>query len=163
MTQTITAWLILTLCLGLLASLAIWSRRPTHARGLAVASFLASMPLAALALAMALGWPIPYWPGVTVPEGDHQLLGHKLVEGVGIYVLLDVGDVPRYYSLPWSIATAEALQKSQEEGSEGEHGMHVPGLEWSWDSGEPQFWAAPQPMMPPKQATAPAPHFEAPL
>jgi hypothetical protein len=148
MTAPITAWLILTLCLGLAGIIAIWSRRP----------------LAAVALAMALGWPVPYWPGVTIGEGEPQLLGHKLVEGVGIYVLLDVGPgAPRYYSMPWSTETAEALQKAGEEaGGDGEHGMHVPAMEWSWDESEPQFWATPQPMMPPKQAQPAAPHFEAP-
>jgi hypothetical protein len=63
--------------------------------------------------------------------------------------------------MPWSNKTAEALQKAGEEaGEEGEHGMHVPAMEWSWDEGEPQFWSEPQPMMPPKQASPAAPHFE---
>jgi hypothetical protein len=162
MTAPITAWLILTLCLGLAGIIAIWSRRPTRARPLAVAWIFIASVLAAVALAMALGWPVPYWPGVTVSQGKPQIIGLKLVEGQGIYVLLDVGPgAPRYYSLPWSTETAEALQKAQEEGGdEGELGMHVPALEWSWDESEPQFWAEPQPMMEPKQSAPAAPHFE---
>jgi hypothetical protein len=165
MTAPITAWLVLTLCLGLAGIIAIWSRRPTRARPLAVAWLITASPLAAVALAMALGWPVPYWPGVTIGQGEPQLLGHKLVEGVGIYVLLDVGPgAPRYYSMPWSTKTAEALQKAGEEaGDEGEHGMHVPALEWSWDESEPQFWSQPQPMMEPKAAQPTAPHFEEPV
>jgi hypothetical protein len=167
MTATITAWLALTMGLGLMASIAIWSRRPTHARGLAVASFIPGSALAAVALAMALGWPIPYLPGITVPEGEHTIIGFKMAEGEGIYILLDTGgSAPRYYRLPWKNSTAEALQNAQGEGEgdgegeSGEFGMSVPGLEWSWDDNEPQFWAAPQPQMPPKQAGPAAPHFE---
>jgi hypothetical protein len=166
MTQPITAWLILTLCLALMGIIAIWSRRPTRARPLAVAWLIIASPLAAVALAMALGWPVPYWPGVTVPEGEHTIIGYKLSEGEGIYILLDVGgSAPRYYRLPWKNSTAEALQNAQGEGEgdgegeAGEFGMSVPGLEWSWDDSEPQFWAEPQPMMPPKQAQPAAPVF----
>ena len=169
MTAPITAWLILVLCLGGMATIAIWARGITRARGLSVAAFLAASPIAAGALSMALGQPLPYWPGITVSEGDHTIIAYKLVENEAIYIWLDTGlDAPRYYSLPWSTKTAEALQKAQGEGEgdgeqgEGEFGVHTPGLEWSWDDSEPQFWATPQPQMPPKAAQEPAPHFEEP-
>lgn len=155
------SWLAITAALGGMASLAIWSRKLTRARGLSVAAFLLASPLAAIATAQALGWAIPYWPGITVPPGKHLLLGHKLDEPRAIYVLLDIGDgSPRHYSLEWSTKTAEAIQKAAEEGAEGEHGMHVPTFEWAVEPSPPQFWAAPQPMMPPKAQQEPAPHFE---
>jgi hypothetical protein len=169
MTAPITAWLILVLCLGGMATIAIWSRGITRWRGRSVGGFIISMFLCAGALSMALGQPLPYWPGITVSEGEHTIIAYKLVENEAIYIWLDTGlDAPRYYSLPWSTKTAEALQKAQGEGEgdgeqgEGEFGVHTPGLEWSWDDSEPQFWATPQPQMPPKQAQEPAPHFEAP-
>ena len=160
MSLTVTAWLVLTFILGLLATLAIWARGFSRARGLAVGAFLLASPAAAAALAVSLGWPVPYVPGVTVPEGKHPLLGAKMVMGVGIFILLDIGDAePRYYKMPWSNKSAEELQGAQEEGGEeGEVGVITPPFEFSWDQSPPKFYALPQPkMLPdkPQQETAP--------
>ena len=82
MTAAVTSWLILSIIFGALANIAIWSRRPTRWRGMSVAAFLVAMLAAAVALGAPLGRAIPYWPGITVPEGKHPLIGHKLVEGI---------------------------------------------------------------------------------
>ncbi|HKY87625.1 MAG TPA: hypothetical protein VJL90_12755 [Pseudorhodoplanes sp.] len=162
MTATVTSWLILTGILGLSASLAIWARGASRARGLAVLAFVLATPISGAALATALGWAIPYWPGITVPEGEHPLLGVKMVEGEAIYILLDIGDgEPRYYRLPWSIETAQKLQSAQEgAGEDGEVGLKVPPFDPSLDELGPMFYADPQEAMPPKPVQPEAPHFE---
>lgn len=163
MSATVTAWLVITFVLGLLATLAIWARGFSRSRGLAVGAFLLASPAAAAALGVTLGWPVPYVQGVTVPEGKHSILGVKMLLGQGIYILLDIGDgEPRYYKLPWSNKSAEELQGAQEEGGEeGEVGLIVPPFEWSWDQGEPKFYALPQPkMLPDKPLQEAAPNFE---
>ena len=86
MTAAITAWLVLTFILGLLAVLAIWARGVSRARGLSVAAFLIASPIAAAALGSALGWPVPLFKGINSPAGDYMVLGAKLIVGKGIYV-----------------------------------------------------------------------------
>lgn len=142
------AWLLITFAMGAVASFAIWSRRGTKARGLAVAAFLVCSPLAGGALATSLGWPIPYVPGVTISDGEHDVLGFKLVEGVAIYVLFD-GETPRYYRMPWSQQSAQQLQAA----AEGEDGIKakVPPFDYTLDERPPLFWPRPQPKLPEKQ------------
>lgn len=162
MNATVTAWLILTLIVGIPTTLTIWARRPSRARGLAVGAFLLASPMAAAALGFSLGWPVPYVPGVTVPEGKHTILGVKMLIDQGIYILLDIGDgEPRYYQLPWSNLKGNELQAALDEPGEGNVGVVVPPFEWSWDQNEPKFYADPQPkMLPDKPREEPAPNFE---
>jgi hypothetical protein len=161
MTATLTAWLIITGLLGLSASIAIWARGASRARGFAVLAFVLATPASALALGMSLGWAIPYWPGITIPEGKHALLGVKMVEGQAIFILLDIGTgEPRYYRLPWSIETAQKLQSAQEGAGEGgEVGVKTPPFDPSPDDLGPMFYADPQEASPPKPAQPEAPHF----
>lgn len=161
MTATVTAWLLITLALGGLATIAIWARGISRARGLAVLAFLLASPVAAAALAMALGWPIPLIEGITVAEGKHPVLGAKMIPDVGIYVLLDIGDgAPRYFSLPWSPPAADKLQQAMDEGAEGDGtGIDVPPFEFSWDRREPKFYANPQPKVLPDKPADAAPVF----
>lgn len=162
MTATLTAWLILVGLLGLSASLAIWARGASRARGLAVLAFVLATPVSGAALASALGWAIPYWPGITVPAGKHAIVGVKMVEGEAIYILLDIaGGEPRYYRLPWSIETAQKLQGAMEgAGEDGEVGVRTPPFDPSLDELEPLFYAHPQPALPEKGMQEPAPHFD---
>lgn len=144
MTYAITAALIITFVLGVLATLAIWSRRgPARTRGLAVVAFVLGSPLAAASLGMSLGWPIPLYSGLTAPAGEWVVLGVKMVIGKGIFVLIDDGDVPRYYSLPWSNKMADKLQDMLDKGEKPM--VTIPPFELSWDRHPPSFQPMPQP------------------
>lgn len=155
MTYAITAALMITLLLAIMATIAIWSRRgPARARGLAVVAFVLASPIAAGALGMSLGWPVPLYSGLTAPAGEWVVLGVKMVVGKGIYVLIDDGDIPRYYSLPWSNEMADKLQDMLDKGETPT--ITVPEFEWSWDRHPPTFQPLPQPrVLPPKPREEP--------
>ncbi|TPI86430.1 hypothetical protein [Mesorhizobium sp. B2-8-9] len=160
---SITVWLVLTAILAAMALIAIWARRPTAARTLAVLSLLLFSPIAGAAVWLCLGWPVPYVEGLTVKPGKHMILGVKALIGDGIYVLLDLGgEAPRYYKMPWNDRTAEQMQKALDEraaGGEGSTaGVEVKPFEFSWDTHPPQFWADPQPKVLPDK-----PHQEEPM
>lgn len=149
----VTVWLSITAILGILATLAIWSRGLTKARGWAVAAFLFASPIAAVALGFSLGWPVPLVQGVTVSAGKPVILGAKMIVGVGIFILVDRGEfAPRYVVIPWDEKLATELQKAiDESGKDGTTRMEVKPWEWSWDRHPPQFHPDPQPrVLPPK-------------
>jgi hypothetical protein len=137
-------WVVITLAMGFVASFAIWSRRPTWLRGLTVGAFLLSAPITAVALALSLGWPVPLINGLIAPAGDWSVLGSKMVVQKGIYVLLDTGETPRHYVLPWDREMADKIQELQEEENGGVM-MKVPPFEFSWEKRKPpEFYALPQ-------------------
>jgi hypothetical protein len=67
---------------------------------------------------------------------------------------------PRAYVLPWNRDTAERLQQAQREAQQqgGDVRMRLP-FEPSLDDREPQFYAPPQPALPPKDYAEPEPEF----
>ncbi|MDE2104726.1 MAG: hypothetical protein KGL39_46245 [Patescibacteria group bacterium] len=149
----IPAWLILSTILSALAIIAIWSRKPTRARGMAVVALLVSLPLSLPIAASGLSWPVPWLPGLTVSTAKQTVIGFKLVEGEAIYVLID-GNPPRYYKLPWSKGTAQHLQDAQRQaGKQGKVGMKA-GSGSFFSPGKPNIWAVPQQPNPPKDAGA---------
>src|SRR3546814_2633343 len=107
-------WVVITLAMGFVSSFAIWSRRPTWLRGLTVGAFIASAPITAVALALSLGWPVPLIGGLIAPSGDWSVLGSKMIVQKGIYVLLDTGDTPRHYVLPWNREMARSEEHTSE-------------------------------------------------
>lgn len=167
MDQALSSWAALALVVGILAVVAIWARRSTKARGLAVAGFLASIPLTGGTLIYSLGWPAPYanWSFVQIKGGDFTVLGVKLVVGEGIYALLDTGSTPRYFVMPWDKEMASKLQdlmESQREGETGEPRLKLPPMEWSWERRKPPLaYALPQEkVLPQKPAQATPKRFE---
>ena len=139
----VSAWIVLTVLLGAAAWIAAWSRRETKARVLGILAFLAGSPVAFFSLALCLGWPIPLIGGITGPTGDYTVLGSKLVANEAIYVLIDVGNVPRYYSIPWDQDQAKKLQDSVDNGSGVK--ATVPPMEFSWEQRNPlSFHELPQ-------------------
>lgn len=150
MTQVISSWIIITLLLGAAAWIAAWSRRQTKARVLAILAFLSGSPIALFSLALCLGWPIPLIGGVTGPSGDFIVLGQKLVANKAIYVMIDVGNVPRYYVLPWDQNAAKKMQDAADK----EAGMMVtiPPMEFTWERRKPlSFHELPQPQVLPQK------------
>ena len=146
------AWTALVLILGASATLAIWARGLTRARTLAVLAFLLSVPVSGMALVLTLGYPLPYYPGLTISAGDHIVLGAKLEEGVAIYLLFD-GPIPRYYRLPWSTDTAQAVQDAMEQsarqGTKGARATVLP-YDGSLDDRPPVISPLSQQALPPK-------------
>lgn len=158
-------WALLSLIIGLLTIIAVWSRYKTKARAMAIFGFLLAIPATGGALFYALGWPVPYVVLTALQirgGGDFGVLGAKMVVGEGIFALLDFGATPRYVVLPWDKNMASKLQElmeSQREGETGEPRLKLPPMEWSLERRKPpEIYALPQPkILPPK------PSQEAPL
>lgn len=135
-------WFALTILLWLMAVFAIWSRKSSHGRTASWLSFFAMSPAAAGFLVISLGWPTPL---LTAPGGEYDVLGVKMILQRGIYVLLDKGDEPRYYWLPWNRQMADELQKAMEEKREGaDVRLTMPPFEFSWER-RPQVYTLPPP------------------
>lgn len=116
-----------------------------------MAAFLVSVPLSGVSLASALGWPLPYWPGVTISAGKHKILGGKIERNVAIYVLFD-GEPPRYLWMPYSDKAAQDLQDAMAKGAQGHTGVAatVPPFDYSVKQTAPKFYPLPQPKLPNK-------------
>jgi len=71
---------------------------------------LFSLPASCLIAAVALWIPTGSPRFTKPPQGDYVVVGAKIVVDKAIYVLLDTGDVPTYYVLPYSTAAANQLQ-----------------------------------------------------
>lgn len=112
-------WLALSTALCTITSLAIWSRRPTQARGLAVAALLAIVPASGGLLLMERGWAVPIVPYLAdLPDGEITVHGAKLIPEVAIYLWLDIAGEPRAFRLDWNAEAASKLQRLME-GREG--------------------------------------------
>lgn len=149
-----TSWLALSAALGGIAYFAAWSRYPTKARGLTVAAFALSLPISGALILHARGWSAPVVPYlVTIPEGELDVLGAKMVPEVAIYIWLDVGGSPRAFELPWDAKTASELQRALEDGN----GVKAKRPKGNADDEEyPMiFYPNPQPAAPEKQPEAP--------
>ena len=97
----------------LLATIAIWSRRRTTVRTLAVVLTALFIPIGYLGVTELLSQPKPMqheWFKRHVDEAT--LLGVSINEGQAIYLWLRLDDSlePRYYVLPWQQQLAEKLQ-----------------------------------------------------
>lgn len=165
MERVIATWAFLAIIIGILAAVAIWSRRKTRARSLAIIAFLFGIPLTGTSLSYALGWPIPYIALTSLQirdGGDFGVLGAKLVVGDGIYALLDIGGVPRYVVMPWDKEMASKLQdllEAQREGETGEPRLKLPPFDFSWERRKPpEIYALPQPKLLPPKPEQEAPH-----
>lgn len=159
--MTMTALLALAIAglFCLQSWLSIWSRRADRMRHAAIAAFVIGLPLLAGAAIEALGWNKPLW-AMHELGGEYRVLGAKMIEGVGIYVYLDLGDgEPRGVALPWDTRTAENLQGLFDDPAN--QGQAMLQYEWSWERRAPQFHPLPQPpVLPPKAEPPAAPHLE---
>jgi hypothetical protein len=122
MTPALTLWLAFVLASGAICWFA-----PRTAYPFAI--------LAALCLPASfttLGHATPYSP----PPGHYTVLGARIDVDVAIWVLLDDGNgPPRYYKLPYSVSTANGLQKAMDmaEGNGGTVSAEI------GESGSPGF------------------------
>lgn len=154
-------WLTLSTALCTITSLAIWSRRPTQARGLAVGALLAVVPLSGALLASERGWPVEILPLIAeLPDGEITVHGAKLIPEVAIYLWLDIAGEPRAFRLDWNSEAASKLQRLME-GREGTGEIKATkrtGLT-ERDAFPLELHGAPQKPMPEKQPEA-APRYE---
>lgn len=142
-------WLALNLAAGLVTSAAIWSRIPTRARPLAVAAFLALMPVSWAIMQAGSGWAVTPTRYLAELPADAAILGLKFEPDVAIYLMLDVGGGPRMFRLPWSNQKASELQRLIEAsngvgGIKARRGQKV-------DGSDATFAGDPQPPAPEKQ------------
>jgi len=133
--------------------LLLWARTSGTARGLAVLLGLAAATLAFVGNTNTLGLPKPValeWWRRAAPEAT--VLGSVLRTGEGIYLWLQLDNEPRplYYSLPWNESTAKELAAASRGAENGGRLRMRNPFEPSWDR-EPQFYAEPQPALPPKR------------
>lgn len=112
MTPAITLWLAFVLAVGAVT----WfgTRRQAIA-------FTAISIATAFAAPLPLGHAAPWSP----PPGHYTVLGARIDVDEAIYVLLDDGNEPRLYRLPYTTGTANALQHSMDmaAGNGGKVGM----------------------------------------
>jgi hypothetical protein len=102
MTPALASWLAFALAAGVLS----WF------------SPRATVPFVGIVIAMFFAAQLPLGhPSLRLPDGEHSVLGAKIVEDVAIYVLLDA-DEPRYYRLPYDESTAQQLQNATDGASE---------------------------------------------
>ena len=141
-----------------LAGIAIWSPRPLWLKVSALVLATLLMPTAYASLVDLLGKPKPVtmeW--VRGAAAGATVLGASAREHEAIYLWLqfDGSLEPRAYVLPWNLETARQLQqatrRAQAEGSAVR--MRRP-FDRDPDSGEPRFYAEPQPPLPQKSPVA---------
>ncbi|MBZ9873061.1 hypothetical protein LB542_19630 [Mesorhizobium sp. BR1-1-9] len=141
MTIVATAWLALSLVLCAFAWLA--------GKRLAILTLPASVILAAFAIYLPLGKPLPLAPA----PGKYAVLGVRIDVDVAIWALLDDGKgIPVYYRLPYSTGQANALQGAKDAAGEGGRVSATIGE----DGGVQYDGPSPVTGEPPKQAEQPA-------
>lgn len=112
-----TAWLAFCLSCCVLVSFAVWSRKPTKARGLSVAALLVIVPVSGALMLMQRGWSVPLFPYlVDLPDGKLDVVGVHLIPERAIYLTLLIGGEPRLYVLPWNAQGASQIQRGMEGG-----------------------------------------------
>ena len=147
---------------AIVAWLAIWSRRDTWGRHAAIGLFGLGLPLIATAIIQSLGHHRPLGLAWELSAGSHRVLATKMVQDRAIYLYMDAGrEEPWPLKLPWDNASANRIQKLQEEAAGDANGQFMLRYEPSLDIHELQFHPLPQPqMLPPKPQQPPAPHLE---
>lgn len=103
-------WLITFLILVSMSWLLVVSKLSSIARGLSVVLVLLTLPTLGYTILTTLGHPIHSKYSILLSYDRGEILGYKLVEGTGIYLLLDVGEEPVYFVVPWDADRAQALQ-----------------------------------------------------
>lgn len=163
MTGVTELFVVATALAGVLGMISIWAPRRLAVKGAALVTTILFLPLAYAGLVDLLSKPKPVqWEWWLSAAEEATVLGSSIQENEGIYLWLQLPDVaePRSYVLPWDRERAEQLQGAQREAEEqgGNVQMRLP-FEPSLEDREPQFYAPPQPALPPKDLAEPEPEF----
>ena len=146
-------YLVYVLLGGLLAVIAIWSRRTLAIKIAAIGLFAALVGLNYGALINLLGRPQPVDSfSSTKLEEDAIVIAASIAEGQAIYLWLrhPQQHQSRYYSMEWDEQDATALKKAMDRSSrEGSEIMMKPHFEQSLESNkEPLFYTLPRERLP---------------
>jgi len=162
MTELTYLFATLAVLAGVLTSISIWAPRRLVIKGTALVTTTLLLPLAYTSMVDLLSRPKPVELEWWLHAEEATVLGSQIQENQGIHLWLQLPDVaePRAYVLPWNRDTAErlqhALRAAEQQG--GDVRMRLP-FEASQDDREPQFYAPPQPALPPKDYAEPEPEF----
>jgi hypothetical protein len=162
MTELTYLFATLAVLAGVLTSISIWAPRRLVIKGTALVTTTLLLPLAYTSMVDLLSRPKPVDLEWWLHAEEATVLGSQIQENQGIHLWLQLPDVaePRAYVLPWNRDTAERLQQARRAAEQqgGDVRMRLP-FEASQDDREPQFYAAPQPALPPKDYAEPEPEF----
>jgi len=162
MTELTYLFAALAVLAGVLTSIAIWAPRRLVIKGTALVTTTLLLPLAYTSMVDLLSRPKPVDLEWWLHAEEATVLGSQIQENEAIHLWLQLPDVaePRAYVLPWNRDTAERLQEARRAAEQqgGDVRMRLP-FEASQDDREPQFYAAPQPALPPKDYAEPEPEF----
>jgi hypothetical protein len=99
----------LTLLFAALAAIALWSRRKSLFKMVALGLVIIALPLGAFAYVDLLAKPKPLHLEHR-DLGEIEIISAYLKEGEAIYLWVNVADAPRFYEMPWNEAIALELQ-----------------------------------------------------
>lgn len=142
-----TAWLGLTLALGIFSAITVWTS--PRFRFTIIGSGVASALVAYTLLSLPLGHP----SAASLPKGELTVLGGRIDVDKAIYVLVAVPgeDEPLFFVLPYNVRAANQLQSAMDSQASGQtDGIKMKG---GGDIQAPQafeFYPAPQAAEPPK-------------
>lgn len=148
---------------AILANISLWAPRKIWVKVTALLTTAALLPTGYAALVMLLGRPKPAdleWSGRNLSEA--VVLSAQIREDEAIYLWLGLEGVaePRSYALPWDEKLARQLHEARREArTEGSDLRMRRPFASSLDERERRFYAAPQPVPPPKGAAADAPSW----
>lgn len=136
-----------------LGGIAIWARRPAPIK--VVALFLSALLVVTTYAGFIelLGRPKPTTLEVVANVEGATVLSAKLLEGEAIYLWLQLAGEPepRSYVLPWNSDQAIQLQEAMREAESEGGAVRMRGpLRSLQATGEPAFYAQPQPKLSPK-------------
>lgn len=155
MNQAITGSVTLATILLAAALIVVWARRKTWLRAGAIPMAIVAAVGGSFTMLSTLGFAVPLIAGLTAPSGEAPLLSAKLVVNEGIFITLDLPDVPRLYWLPWNKTLADELQEMLSNPDNGGVTATVPPFEFSWDQSPPSFQPLPQPKVLPDKPAEP--------
>jgi hypothetical protein len=161
MDNLIYLFAVAVLLASALAAIGIWAPRKLWLKASALIVTALLSVTAYASYADLLGKPKPVsleWAARHAPEAT--VLAASLRENEAIFVWLEFEGAsdPRAYALPWSQQAADQLQQAMREAEENGTGVQMQApFETDRQPTEPVFYAAPQPALPPKQASGDGP------
>jgi len=112
---------LITTILAVSTYIAIWSRKPTNARLLALVLLIPLGLLGAGSAGINLGHPSICFAGYNIPTGKLDILGFKVIKDDIIYLTLDTGGrEPFTCSTPYSNQKAERLEGDKRSGKKSQ-------------------------------------------
>ncbi len=137
-----TAWVLLSLLLGVLVTWAVWSRWPTKYRSWSFLGFLSALPVSLVVIFVSFGWSAPCKYALYNPttEMEYDILGYQAIPETIIHLFVSTRYGPKTCSIPWSNSTQEKLKEGMEKGGTG---SILKGTSRQMMPGDPNVWNPP--------------------